>query len=90
MVGETRMRKSAPIFSVVAAVMLSGAVTHADPQSPAPSPPPGTPKCVDFRRPAAAVAQPAVRMDDGWQAMDSAATTTRTVKRYDPITGGPG
>jgi hypothetical protein len=35
----------------------------------------------DIRRPAAAVALAAVRMDDGWQAMDSAAATpTRPVK----------
>lgn len=43
------MRKSAAISIAVGAVMLSGAVAHADTQpTPTPAPPPGAPKCLTF------------------------------------------
>lgn len=42
------MRKSAAISMAAGALMLSGIVAGADTQSPAPAPPPGTPKCLTF------------------------------------------
>ena len=42
------IRKSSAILMAVGALMLSGAVAHADPQSPAPSPPFYAPNCYLF------------------------------------------
>lgn len=42
------MRKSAAISVAIAGVILSGAVAHGATPTPAPSPPPGTPKCLTF------------------------------------------
>lgn len=44
---EFPMRKSAAILMAVGALTLSGAVAHADTQSPAPTPP-RAPKCLTF------------------------------------------
>jgi hypothetical protein len=48
MITKPELRKSAAMSIAAAAVMLSGTVAHADTQSPAPYPPPGTPKCLTF------------------------------------------
>jgi hypothetical protein len=48
MIAGVQMGKSAAISIAVAGVILSGAVAHADPQPPAPSPAPNTPKCLTF------------------------------------------
>ena len=64
MIAEPRMRKSAAVSIAVAAVMLSGTVAHADTQSPAPSPPPGTPKCLTFD------GQPPLELFCGWTTGD--------------------
>ena len=47
-VAGSAMRESAAIVTAVGALMLSGSVAHADPQSPAPSPPFYAPNCYVF------------------------------------------
>ena len=42
------MRKWATIFVAVGSLTLSGAVAHADSQSPSPTPPFNAPKCLTF------------------------------------------
>jgi hypothetical protein len=69
------MRKSAAISIAVGVSMLNGAVAGSHTAA-------GYTEVPNIRRPAATIELPAVRMDDGWQAMDSTAAPTRPVTVY--------